>query len=70
MLLVFDSQIEEQLEIEAKEHNETKEGFIKNLVLEYLEDKQDVANALKALKRIENGGKTYTWEEVKERYGL
>jgi len=40
------------------------------LALEVLEDSYDIEEALKASKRIQNGGKTYSLEEVAAELGI
>jgi predicted DNA-binding protein len=72
MLLVnLESNFDEQLAVLAKEHNKSKELFVKELIISFLEDKEDIAMATKAIENIKNGtSKVYTWEEVKEQNGL
>ena len=66
----FDNDLVELIEEYAEGEQITKTDFIREAVLEKLEDMYDIAMADKAHKEwVENGKKTYSFEEAMKRYG-
>jgi RHH-type rel operon transcriptional repressor/antitoxin RelB len=60
-------EIEERLENLAKATGRTKTYYVREAILQYLEDMEDT---YLALQRFEKKGKRYSMEEVKEELGL
>lgn len=66
----FDNDLVALIEEYSKGQQITKTDFIREAVLEKLEDMYDIAMADKAYQEwVENGKKTYSFEEVMKRYG-
>ena len=66
----FDSELNSTLSLAVKEHHTTKTDFIRQAVLEKLEDLYDIEMADKSYQAwIDGGKKTYSHEEMMERYG-
>jgi RHH-type transcriptional regulator, rel operon repressor / antitoxin RelB len=60
-------EIEERLDNLAKATGRTKTYYVREAILQYLEDMEDT---YLALQRLEKKGKRYTMEEVKAELGL
>lgn len=66
----FDNDLVDLIEEYAAGHQITKTDFIRDAVLEKLEDMYDIAMADKAYQKwVEGGKKTYSFEEAMKRYG-
>ncbi|HGA1535068.1 DUF6290 family protein [Streptococcus suis] len=66
----FDNDLVDLIEEYAAGHQITKTDFIRDAVLEKLEDMYDIAMADKAYQRwLDSGKKTYSHEEAMRRYG-
>lgn len=66
----FDNDLVDLIEEYAEGHQITKTDFIRDAVLEKLEDMYDIAMADKAYQKwVEEGKKTYSFEEAMRRYG-
>ena len=62
---------EKRLEDLARKTGRSKEDYIKEAVLEYLDDLEDIYLAEQALERIRRGDeRTYSLEEVERELGL
>ena len=67
----LESDLEEQLTALAKEHNKSKELFIKELIISFLEDQEDITMAIEAMEnRDKTASKGHCWEEIKKQNGL
>ena len=65
------TEIENRLTYLAKETGRTKSFYVKQALLEYLEDLEDIYLGEKAIENIEAGkSKVYSLKEVEERLGL
>lgn len=62
--------IEKRLDELAKATGRTKTYYVREAVLEYLDDLEDLYLAEKELKKVRSGEKTYTLEEAKKALGL
>lgn len=66
----FDNDLNAFLTSVAKSQNTTKTDFIRQAVVEKLEDMYDIEMADKAYKKwLDSGKKTYSHEEMMKRYG-
>lgn len=66
----FDNDLVDLIEEYAEGQHMTKTDFIREAVLEKLEDMYDIALADKAHQKwVEGGQKTYSFEEAMRRYG-
>lgn len=66
----FDNDLVELIEEYSSGHHMTKTDFIRNAVLEKLEDLYDISIADKAHQEwVDRGKKTYSIEEAMKRYG-
>lgn len=66
----FDNDLVELIEEYASGFQMTKTDFIRDAVLEKIEDMYDIAMADKAHQKwVEGGKKTYSFEEAMKRYG-
>jgi RHH-type rel operon transcriptional repressor/antitoxin RelB len=63
--------LEDRLDRLVNTSNRSRSYFVKKALERYLEDEEDYAEAVAAYEEhIRSGGKTYTLEEMTERYGL
>jgi RHH-type transcriptional regulator, rel operon repressor / antitoxin RelB len=63
--------IEARLEMLAKETGHTKDIYVRDMILQHLEDIEDLRDAEKAMADIRSGkSKTVPLEDVMKRYGL
>lgn len=66
----FDNELNSMLTLAVKENNTTKTDFIRQAVLEKLEDMYDIEMADKAYQAwLDGGKKTFSHQEMMERYG-
>lgn len=66
----FDNELNDFLVKVVKEHNTTKTDFIRQAVVEKLEDLYDIEIADNSYQKwLKNGKKTYSHEEAMRRYG-
>lgn len=66
----FDNDLVDLIEEYAEGYQMTKTDFIRDAVLEKIEDMYDIAMADKAhTEWVESGKKTYSFEEAMKRYG-
>ena len=66
----FDKELNEFLTRVVKEQHTTKTDFIRQAVLEKLEDLYDIEMADKSYQEwVDDGKKTYSHEEMMKRYG-
>lgn len=64
-------ELENRLDRLVSTTNRSRSYFVKKALERYLEDEEDYAQAVSAYEEhIRSGGKTYTLEELKERYEL
>ena len=63
--------LDKMLTLVAKSEDRSKSAVIRRALQEYLEDREDLAIGMKALKEFNEGDKkTYTLEEVEKMHGL
>ncbi len=63
--------IEARLDTLAKETGHTMDNYVREMILQHLEDVQDLRDAEKIMEDIRSGrSKTIPLEEVMKRYGL
>ncbi len=67
MAVQIPTEIESQIEAFARRTGESKEEFVRNALLSYLEDRQD---ALRAEQRLKSIGTRISLEEIGRKYGL
>ncbi|MBM9832192.1 CopG family transcriptional regulator [Enterococcus faecalis] len=66
----LDNELNSMLNLAVKENNTTKTDFIRQAVLEKLEDMYDIEMADKAYQAwLDGGKKTFSHKELMERYG-
>lgn len=66
----LDNELNSMLNLAVKENNTTKTDFIRQAVLEKLEDMYDLEMADKAYQAwLDGGKKTFSHKELMERYG-
>jgi predicted DNA-binding protein len=69
--LQFDAQTEQAISQLAAQAGKNADDFIKDVVLEFLEDQEDIRDAEAVLSALKNGTETTTaWETVKAAHGL
>jgi RHH-type rel operon transcriptional repressor/antitoxin RelB len=67
----LDTETEQRLNNLAKQTNRTKSFYVKQALLRYLDDMEDIYLAQKELEEIKAGrSDTISWEEVKAKAGL
>jgi len=65
------AEMERRLDVLAQETGRTKSYYVREALLEYLDDLEDIYLAEKRLEDLRAGrSKTYTLEEVEQRLGL
>jgi len=68
LAIKFDSEIEERLQLLAKKTHRTKTFYVREAVLAYLEDLEDIYSAEVALNNLGSGkSKTITLNEMEQR---
>ena len=67
----LDEELLKRLEKMSKLTGRSKTFYVREAIINQIEDLEDTYMAEKALKRIQSGkAKVYSWEEVKKRNGL
>ena len=71
IVLDFSLELKERVDFWSSKNNKTPDAFLKNVIVEYLEDLEDYEEAARVHAEIQAGRmQTHSWQEVRERIGL
>lgn len=71
VLLELSQELQERVNFWSQRDNKEPDEFLKNIIVEYLEDLEDYDEAARVYSEIQSGRmKTHSWEEVKKRLGM
>jgi RHH-type rel operon transcriptional repressor/antitoxin RelB len=62
--------IEKRLEMLAKRTGRTKSYYVREAILQHLDDLEDIYLAERSLQKIEKGERTIPLEEIMKRHGV